>query len=101
MVLFLRSQTNYTIVDCEIFPKDNYTELRCIIDIREYSNFLLKNIKNANKIVEDFDQIQELRGWLWEGRGSNKDTEYMDIVAEVRQFLMSIAKKYDLYYVED
>lgn len=90
-------------MDCEIYPKEGYTELHCFIDIEEYSKLLL-SAKPEMKvdIVNDFSFLQELRGWLWEARGSNTADEYMNIVADVRNtFLKPLADKYGMRYVED
>ena len=50
MTLFLRTQKNKTIVDIEVSKND----VRCAIDIENYSKFLLENLDKKEQIINDF-----------------------------------------------
>lgn len=108
MILFIRSKKNRTIVDIEFYKKSEdgseYLELHSSIDIKEYSNFLLDNLDKKNKIISTFNELSELRGWLWEnyfmGR-QNVVTEYSNVLKILREMLHKIADDFDLNYVED
>ena len=72
MTLFLRNEKNETILDLEVWVKteDSYSfvELSSSIDINNYSLMLIKNTDKEKQIemISDFDELSELRGWLWE-----------------------------------
>ena len=107
MVLFIRNNHDNSIVDLEIYEAGNdnsYIELYPEILIGTYSKFLLENIDRSEEIIRDFDEINELRGWLWEyyfmGR-QNTAKEFNIVLELVRNKLKEIANKYNLYYVED
>jgi len=108
MILFLRSQKNRTIVDIECFVKTEegrkFIELHASVMIREYSKFLIENLDRKDEIIRDFDELSELRGWLWESYflgGDNDPNEYSTVIQIVRGKLQDVANKYNLYYVED
>lgn len=109
MTLFLRTKNNETIVDLDIWiKKDNipYVEISCSINIKNYSLLLLRN-PNPRKqleIITDFDQLDEIRGWLWEvyfATKKNTEKEYSNVLREVKWILSKVAEKYDLHLVED
>ena len=108
MILFLRDDKTNSIVDIECYVKSeagsSYVELHASVDIQYYSKLLLENLDRKIEITTDFSAIQELRGWLWEKYfmgGTNDPSKYDDVIAELRTMLRSVAKKYDLGYVED
>jgi hypothetical protein len=103
MTLYLRNEQNRTIVDIELYKKNNYVELSSSIDIENYSNYLLNNLNRKNEIISDFNDLSELRGWLWEvflGDDNTAD-KYDETLEEVRKMLKKYANKHNLYYVED
>jgi hypothetical protein len=61
MVLYLRNEKNETLVDIEIYEKEDYVELSSIIIIEPYSKLLLTQ-KNKEQIIRDFEFLSELRG---------------------------------------
>jgi hypothetical protein len=107
MILFLRNNKNESIVDLEVWVKneDNnqFIEIHSAVIIETYSKFLVKNLDRKTEIIRDFSAIDELRGWLWEKyfNGSNDIEKYGDVLKILRQTLKSVAEKYDLIYVED
>jgi hypothetical protein len=108
MILFLRSQKNRTIVDIECFVKTEegrkFVELHASVMIKEYSKFLLENLDRKDEIIEDFDAMSELRGWLWERYfmgGDNDPEEYPNVIKGLKALLQGHAEKYNLRYVED
>ena len=111
MTLFLRDKKNRTIVDCDIYIKDSeYVELSIVVCVDTYSRLLLDLItkngeeKTINKFIQTFDELQELRGWLWESYfidGDNNPSEYNIVLETIRKRFKEIADTYELYYVED
>ena len=104
MTLFIRNKKNRTIVDLEFYKTKGHVELHSSVIIDTYSKFLLENLDRKDEIVNDFNEISELRGWLWESYfmgDENTDDKYDDILKILRDRLHEISKKYDLYYVED
>ena len=112
MILFLRNQKNRSIVDLDCYVKTEYegnasrkfVEISSSVLIDTYSEFLLENLDKKEQIVEDFNNISELRGWLWESYfmgGDNDPEKYQEVLKELQIYLKTIAVKYNLRYVED
>jgi hypothetical protein len=104
MTLFLRNKDNQTIVDIEIYANNNdHPELKSVVVIESYSKLLLSLHRNQQyDCVDDFQEISELRGWLWERYMVQRpNSSYMDVVKKLRPYLKDIAGKYNLMYVED
>jgi len=108
MILFLRNEKNRTIVDIECFVKTEderkFVELHASVMIDTYSKFLLDNLDRKDEIIEDFQTMSELRGWLWEKYfcgGDNDPKEYPNVIKGLQALLQGHAEKYNLYYVED
>lgn len=108
MTLFLRDEKNNSIVDLEYYVANEgnvpYLELSVSIDIKYYSVLLLSNRDRALQIINDFDNIQELRGWLWEVYfmgGKNDAGKYSDVLKELREMFKDVANRYKLSLVED
>lgn len=108
MTLFLRNKNNRSIVDLELYVKKEngkqFVELHSGVIIDKYSEFLLENLDKKEEIIEDFTEISELRGWLWESffmDDENDGSKYQEVLSLVRARLKETAKKYNLYYVED
>ena len=98
MTIYLRNEENLTLVDIEISkvlgdskdPRNKgYVELHSLVVIDTYTDLLLKNLEVAEVLKSIFQDIQELRGWLWESFLSNKNeaSEYGNVVREVRKIL--------------
>jgi membrane-bound acyltransferase YfiQ involved in biofilm formation len=109
MILFLRDEKNRSIVDIEFYIKHegdfkDFIELHSVVCIESYSYFLLENLDKKDKIIETFDFISELRGWLWESyfMGKQNDVkEYDNVLKLLRNFMHEWAKEFNLKYVED
>ena len=112
MILFLRDKKKRSIVDCECYIKkdekfddNSFIEISVSIDIRAYSELLLsKFAAMSDEIINDFTELSELRGWLWESYfiGEDNDSEkYSDVIRILREMFIKVAEKYDLYYIED
>ena len=60
--------------------------------------------KSQAELIADFDQLSELRGWLWEtyfmGR-KNEEKEIDGVIDELKSILEKVADKYGLYLVTD
>lgn len=102
MTLFLRNDRNETIVDIELNEGENGLDLRSVVIIETYSELLLKNLNISDEVISDFSELSELRGWFWEVfmEMSDKPT-FIDARKQVKTILTTIAKKYNLAYIED
>jgi hypothetical protein len=89
MIIFLRNERNRTILDLDCYVKTEYTgeptpmkfvEISADVAIDTYSKFLLENLDRKDEIIEDFSEMSELRGWLWERyfMGGDNDPEKYD-----------------------
>jgi hypothetical protein len=108
MVLFLRNEKGKNLLDLEVWVKTedehSFVELRSIVDIKHYSNFLVENLDRKNKIIHDFDNLSELRGWLWERyfmSGKNDGSQIDDVINKLKKILNKVAKDYDLALIQD
>ena len=117
MTLFLRDKKNNTIVDVDCYVKTEegkkFVEINSTVCIGPYSLLLLQAVAKGKSLgdprhmpqfVETFNELQELRGWLWESYfmgGKNDPEKYNDVLENVRKILKAVAMKYDLGYVED
>jgi len=108
MTLYLRNTKGKNLLDLEVWVKteDGYSfvELRSVVDIKHYSELLLNNIPKKNKIIHDFDNLSELRGWLWERyfmTGENDGSQIDDVIDKLKTILNKVAKDYDLALIQD
>lgn len=109
MIFFIRNEKNRTILDCEYFIKREegmkFLEIHSSVIVDTYSEFLLNsNPEKQMEIVEDFTELSELRGWLWESYflgGDNNPEEYDNVLKILQKKISTIAKKYNLIYTED
>lgn len=108
MTLYIRRGKNKTLLDVEFYTtiENDYSfvELSSTVMIEEYSKFLLENIDRADEIIEDFEFLNELRGWLWESFfivTKNTPASYDSALIALREILNGICEKYSLYLVED
>ena len=109
MTLYLRTKENKVIFSAMVYIESNesrksFVELSAVVNITNYSNFLLdKSNLNKAKIINDFDYLSELRGWLWERffiTVPNDETQKDKVVEKLRVILNKVAKDYNLLYVE-
>ncbi len=110
MTLFLRNEKNQTILDLDVWVKtedsNSFVEISSSVDISNYSQMLIKNTdsKIQQEMIKDFDELSELRGWLWEVffmGGKNDPKEFDKVATELKQILKTIAEKYGLFVVQD
>lgn len=111
MTLFIRDKKNNTILDLDVGvqsreDKSKFVDLSSHVIVEDYSRFLLENLDRKNEIIRDFQDLSELRGWLWEsyfmtGKNIGSEEQYSDILSKLREIIGGVAKKYNLYYVED
>lgn len=63
------------IADEKVEEKKWYSEICCTVCVRGISKFLQDKLKDASfdidEFIKDSEEIQEIRGWLWE-RHDNK-----------------------------
>lgn len=110
MVLYLRNKDNRSIVDIELnikrYEEKKLLELHSSVIIDKYSELLLDNIEKKDEIINDFTEISDLRGWLWESffvaeENEGTQQQYEQVLTIMRTYLKEIAKRYNLSYVED
>ena len=114
MIIYLRTPENKTLVDISVYGED----LHSVVPIKNYSEFLIRKMTTCKKenlddknhykkevieLINTFDDLQELRGWLWEYYIPlvNKNPNNEEIEKEVIKKLEPIAKKYGLHIVTD
>jgi len=97
-----------TIVDIEVYKKDNYIEIDSVVCIEPYSDLLLRTYSDdknkATELIETFDELQELRGWLWEVYFmDNKNTidKYDDVIDDIENRLKDVASKFELFLIKN
>lgn len=114
MVLFLRDNRNESLLDLEIVKARNnenklysYVELHSNVCVEPYSRFLLDNLDKSERIIEVFEELSDLRSWLWEYyfpsvvNEENTAKYYDDVLKRLRELIKGVAKEFDLAYVED
>lgn len=108
MVLYIRDKNNKTLVDIEVWVatenENKYVELSSTIDIENYSNFLINNLNKHVKIIHDFSNLSELRGWLWERYfivGKNDGSQIDDVIDKLKVILKKVCKDYKLNLIFD
>lgn len=98
MIHYIRNANNDTVVDVESLPDD----IRAVVCIDTYSPLLLELVAKGHPfsgIVADFQALQEIRGEWFENVEIQRDYKTPRDLAMKR--VREIAKKYDLFYVED
>lgn len=101
MVIYLRNENKETLVDIEIYEKDNFIDLNSSVMIRGYSNLLLSQ-QDKEQVIADFDFISELRGWFHESYcESVDDFTINDVIKEVTEMLNKVALRYNLAVITD
>jgi len=110
MTFYLRNNKDENLLDVEVWLKESesggedYVELKSMVLIKPYSNLLLDNIKKKARIIEDFKNLSELRGWLWERHfmiDKNNDSQLDTVIQKLRVILVKVAKDYELTLVVD
>ena len=108
MIYQLRGAKEGTVCDVEVYCD---SELDCIeinssVFVKGYSKLLAKNLGRANEIIQDFTEIEDLRGWLWEkyfmkNRNIYSDNHMKNVMEYVSNLLKNVGSKYDLWLYED
>jgi len=96
MTYYLRDKNNKTLVDIEATFQQDGPDLSVVVVINNYSEFLLAS-KNQQQVINDFDEISELRGLWFEREFGN----WPDINEFIKDYLHKFAEKYDLIVVTD
>ena len=113
MIFYLRNNKNKDIdlAEVEIYlvldsiEANCYVELNSYIYISNYSTLLLETTEEKKiELIKEFDNISELRGWMWEkyfAVKKNTQEEFYGVMSEVKAMLNSLASKHELCVVED
>ena len=109
MILYLKTQENKTLFSAIVYIDSseerptNFVELSTTINIENYSHFLIENIEKKNKVISDFDNLNELRGWLWERffvSTPNDETKLDEVAKKINVTLSKVAKDYNLLLIQ-
>lgn len=105
MTFFIRTKNNNTIIETELFIKDDCVDLSSSISITHYSITLIQKIKENthNSFISDIESLYELRAWLWEDflHMKNKKDKYDEVLNAVKEKYKYIANKNNLNFVID
>ena len=111
MTLFIRDNKNNSILELDVGiqsreDKSKFVELSSQVIVEYYSKFLLENQNQSEEIITDFEELSELRGWLWEsyfmtGKNIGSEEQYADVLSKLKETIKDTATKYNLYYTED
>lgn len=108
MVMFIRNDKNETLVDLDVYIKLDeieYVELSVLINIKNYSKFLLDNIDKQDMIIQTFEDLSELRGWLWEVYFMNRQNtgdEYDNVTKQIKEIFKTVCNTFPtLHIVKD
>lgn len=101
MIYFLRDKKNRTILDCEVYEKDGRPEICSTIIITPYSDYLLSHSRQSD-VIQTFDRLSQLRGWLWEKAEMEGITDIKQIREAIEADIKAVAKRLpDLHFVTD
>lgn len=97
MTHFLRNEKNQTIISCDVGNDD----LSSAIDVEVFSHMLINryNLNEHAKLIREFSDLHEIRGWWWEQ--AEDSGEYESIDKFVKEKYLNVAKMYNLNYVTD
>ncbi len=108
MTIYLRTKENKTVVDMEVSETMFGTDISVAVIISEYSKILLESCKRTydwlpESVIEDFTEIDEIRGWFWEIYMENLDgtPSFKDATDAIIEKLRPIAEKYELSIITD
>lgn len=108
MTLFLRDNGNRDVAEVEIYEKTEdgkkFTELSSVVSIGQFSALLLTKINDPIlvQMIDNFDFLQEIRGWYYESfLTEHKDATFDESLEQIRKFMQQMAKAYGLGYTED
>lgn len=114
MTLFIRDKNNKTLFELETWvatrPEEegggSYSEISTSIDVKNYSLHLLHKVEPKEQVVFTyvFDELSNLRGWLWESyymTGDNDGSDQDKIVDKLKHFLREVASRFNLLMIED
>ena len=103
MILFIRTKDDVTVAEVSFYIKHDYLEASGYVDIHEFAKLLSCSDK-PEKLTEDMQAINDIRGWLWEkyfmGKQNTKDA-YDSVLNALRTILKDVASEHNLTYVED
>ncbi len=105
MIHYLRNDKGDTLLDLEVFSSDETPDLRSVVDIANYTDFLLSHDddEKRQKIKFVFDKLSESRGWYWEvyRETINKNPTKSDVDGVIGLMVQSAGRVINLNYVTD
>ena len=120
MIYFIRYRKE-TLFDIEFYLQKDETikdennwnsELHCQPLVRGISRFLQEKLKdesfNIDEFIKDSEEIQEIRGWLWEKHDNNlldgksaKKRHDVEFDPELKEIINTYSKKYGFSITTD
>ena len=104
--LYLRTATGKILLHVRIWVESgregemDLLDLESIIIVTNYSDFLLEQHRAlTSHLIQDFALLNELDTWLWDEKfhGTDNDpAKKSEVVNEVREMLLEVAKRYGL-----
>jgi len=103
MTIYLRTPENDTLVDITVFQNGNHPDIISDVIIKNYSKFLLENHYRRHEIIKTFDDLSEMRGWLFEVYLplENKEATVEDVIERVKLILKGVSNNFKLNIVTD
>ena len=98
MTIYLRTPENDTLVDITVFQNGNHPDIRSDVIIKNYSKFLLENHYRRHEIIKVFNDLSEIRGWLFEVYLplENKKATVEDVIERVKLILKGVSNNFKL-----
>ena len=105
MIYTLRTQDNLPLATVEVgletLTRKPYVEIRSIVHIQNYTQFLLEHLDTEEviDIMKTFDTISNLREWMWNDYFAMKGNNELDlepIVKHVKDILLAATHEFNL-----
>lgn len=103
MTIYLRTPENDTLLDINVFNNNDQVDLQSIVNIKNYSTFLLDHYYRRHEITKTFNDLSEMRGWLFETYLplENKNATKEDVIERVKLILKGVSNNFKLNVVTD
>ncbi len=105
MIHYLRNDNGDTLLDLEVFSNEGTTDLRSVVNIHEYTDFLLSHDDDDKKKIKFvFDKLSESsweRYWEVYRVTINKNPSTKDVNSVIGLMVQSAARVVKLNYVTD
>ncbi len=106
MIIFIRNTEDKTLAEITVYNKREETcymvEVRCLVDITNYSALLTSDPEKSPDVIKDFNFIQEIRGWYFEKYyPTHKNDSVFTVCQAVEKQIAPICERHGLKIVHD